>query len=242
MQFPWVRIEKGAVTDDVLAGVLNGSVTLSALRRLSSTQITHNDPLTPNDRLLNEDEFTFLHDILQHPDDGVDARYKRLNVGANKGNRLKETLVNRGWLEEEVVPLGRTRKVLLKVRPHALRQLGSEIKNIPRSFLVHEYWKRFYARIFQDKGYDVIIEASRHGGRVDVLATNDKEQIGIEIETGKSDVVSNVKNCLLSRFARIVVVATNQTALAKIERRLAQAGLVVPTRIQLVLRDELSKE
>ena len=88
----------------------------------------------------------------------------------------------------------------------------------------------------------MIIEAPRHGGRVDVLATNDKEQIGIEIETGKSDVVSNVKHCLLSKFARIIVVATNQTALAKIERQLAQAGVVVPTRIQLVLRAELSKE
>ena len=113
---------------------------------------------------------------------------------------------------------------------------------MPLGHHLHEYWKRFYARIFQDKGYDVTLEVSRHGGRVDVLATNNNEQIGIEIETGKSDVVSNVKQCLLSKFARIIVVATNQTALAKIERQLAQAGLVVPTRIQLVLRDELGKQ
>ncbi len=75
-----------------------------------------------------------------------------------------------------------------------------------------------------------------------VLATKASESVAIEIETGKSDVVSNVKNCLLSGFARIIVVATNQTALAKIERQLAQAGLFIPRRIRLVLRDELSKE
>ena len=242
VQFPWVRIEKGAVTDTVLKGVLDGSVALSELRGLAGEQAPQDEPLAPGDRLLSQDEFIFLHDILQNREDGVDARYKRLGIGANKGNRVKETLVQQGWLEEEIVPLGRTRKVALMVPERSLRLLGFDLKQMAKEHVVHEYWKRFYARIFQDRGYDVTIEASRHGGRVDVLATKKDERIGIEIETGKSDVVSNVKQCLLSKFARIIVVATNQTALAKIERQLAQAGLVVPARIQLVLRDELGKE
>ncbi|MCZ6653621.1 MAG: hypothetical protein O7D91_11415 [Planctomycetota bacterium] len=65
--------------------------------------------------------------------------------------------------------------------------------------------------------------------------------MAIEIETGKSDAVSNVKNCLLSGFEKVIVVATDEQALRKVERDLAQVGLIIPTRIQLLLRDELGK-
>ena len=45
-----------------------------------------------------------------------------------------------------------------------------------------------------------------------MLETRDAERVGIELETGKSDVVSNVANCLRSRLMRIVVVATRTKA------------------------------
>lgn len=242
VQFPWVRIEKGAVTDEVLASVVNGSVTFSTVRRTIGKQLHRDEHWTPDDRVLNEDEFIFLHDVLQHSEDGVDARYKRLGIGANKGNRLKETLVSQGWLIEQVVPLGKTRKVLLKIPDNAIEMLGVDITTIAQESVVHNYWKRFYARVFQGNGYSVKIEAPRSGGRVDVLAANAKGRVGIEIETGKSDVVSNVKHSLLSTFDKVFVVATSETAMTTIERQLAQAGLFIPSRVELVLRDELSKK
>ncbi len=53
------------------------------------------------------------------------------------------------------------------------------------------------------------LEAPRRGGRVDVLATKASESVAIEIETGKSDVVSNVKRGLLSRFYTVLEIATS---------------------------------
>ena len=110
-----------------------------------------------------------------------------------------------------------------------------------RGSLVHEYWKRFYARRFIAKGYRVELEAPRQGGRVDVLASKGGERIGIEIETGKSDALANVRNGLRSGFRRVIVAATDEVALRKVERQLAEAGLLTPSRIQLVLRDEFSR-
>ena len=76
--------------------------------------------------------------------------------------------------------------------------------------------------------------------RVDLLAVKGDERIGIEIETGKSDAVANVKNCLLSEFSKNVVIATNDSALAKVERQLGEAGLLMVNRVDVVLRDALT--
>jgi len=62
------------------------------------------------------------------------------------------------------------------------------------------------------------------------------ESVVMKIEIGNSDVVGNVRNCLRSRFQKVVVVATDETALEKVDRELATAGLIVPGRVQIVLR------
>lgn len=50
--------------------------------------------------------------------------------------------------------------------------------------------------------------------------------LAIEVETGKSDVVWNVKNCMRSRFDKVIVVATDDLAFKKVERDIAKAGLM----------------
>jgi hypothetical protein len=82
------------------------------------------------------------------------------------------------------------------------------------------------------------LEAARAYGRVDVLAKKDAEQVAVEIETGKSDAVSNVKNDLLSGFSKVLVVVTDENAFRKVEGQLAKAGLLLKNRIRLVLRDD----
>ena len=134
-------------------------------------------------------------------------------------------------------PLGRTRKILLRVTHGARTKLGLK-KNLGRGSIVHEYLKRFYAAHFKDEGYHVELEAPRTNGRVDVLARKGAESIAVEIETGKSDVVWNVKQNLMSRFSSVFVVATDEGALDKVKLQLARAGLIIPNRIKVVLCDQ----
>ena len=239
VQIPLVPVQKGLVTDELLGRFLKGSLTASGLRRAVNRQaarLPDSGSDLFNDRPLDEICFEFLEDVMAHEDDGVRVRYKRLGWSGDKGNRIKNQLVESGVLEEQEVKTGRTYKLLLRVTPRARERLGLK-KNLGRGSLAHEYWKRFYAATFLDHGYRVELEAPRQNGRVDVLATKGNESVAIEVETGKSDAVWNVKQNLRSGFGRVLVVATDEAALRRVERQLATEGLIIPTRVEVVLRD-----
>ncbi len=243
VQFPLVSVKKGAVTDDILArySAINQTKRAGSGRNnllpglvLSECEQVPRVPLFDN--ALNEGGFAFLSDVLSYPDDGVKKRYRRLGISVGMGNRLKEQLLDQGWLEAHVVKLGRTRKVLLRLTKQGKEALGLDAKNPERASLVHEYWKRFYAEGFREQGYKVCLEAVRKSGNVDVLAVKEGKSIAIEIETGKSDIVRNVKQDLLSGFDKVLVVATDEKALRKVEQELAEAGLLGLGRVEIVLR------
>ena len=64
----------------------------------------------------------------------------------------------------------------------------------------------------------------------------DNKKIAIEIETGKSDFLRNLRQNLLAHYDKIIIVTTNPAAFNKIERSLAGAGLLMPVKIELVFR------
>jgi hypothetical protein len=236
VQIPLVPVRKGLVTDEVLEGFVRGSVTARGLRRAVDRKFGRM-PHGLTDEALDQDALNVVDDVLKYQDDSLRVRYKRLRLSVDKGTNLKSHLVENGVLEEQDVKVGRTRKVLLRVTPAARAKLGLD-KHAGRGSIAHEYWKRFYAAFFRENGYQVELEAPRNGGRVDVAGRKGGKSIAIEIETGKSDVVWNVQQDLLSRFSSVLVVATDEGALDRVERQLAKAGLIVPKRIKVVLRDQ----
>ena len=64
------------------------------------------------------------------------------------------------------------------------------------------------------------------------------ETVAVEIETEKSDTVSNVKRDLREEVQKVIVVATDEGALKKVERQLAEEGLLILGRVEILLRDE----
>ena len=137
-----------------------------------------------------------------------------------------------------MVEIGRTRKVLLRLTPRAREALNLGSSEPQHGSIVHEYWKRFYAQRFREQGYQVEFEMPRKSGRVDVVARNESERIGIEIETGKSDFIRNVRQDLAAKYNKVIVVATDKSAFKKIETKLAQARLLIPGRVDIVLASE----
>jgi len=164
------------------------------------------------------------------------VRYERLNLNPAVGHKIKEELIGRGLIEQQVVDLGKTRKALLRLTKKG-EMFFEEVQACGNESIVHGYWKRFYAGRFRNAGYQVKEEVERNSGWVDVLATRKKEMVAIEIETGKSDVVKNVKADLAMGYARIIVVATDKEAFGKVERDLVRAGLLGLDRIRVVLQD-----
>lgn len=180
--------------------------------------VRHQDPLS-------RDEFALLEDVLAFPHDGVRKRYARLGWSADKGGRAKTRLVVAGWLETTTVPIGRSRKLLIAPTRMARSALG--VSGGGES-VAHSYWKHELAKRFKDRGYSVEVEAARRGGRVDILAKRQDERVAVEVETGMSDVASNVRNCLLTpTITEVIVACTDVDAMDAVEGVLAKSGLLV---------------
>ena len=237
VQFPLVDVTKGLVSDDMLArySVANRGKAAGSGRKTSLLPELGQVRRVPLfDVPLNDTAFSFLQDIIEYPDDGVKARYKRLGMSAGTGNRLKENLISQGWLEDQIVEFGTTRKLLLRLTKQAKESLKIDDQHSQNESLVHEYWKRFYAQRFNEQGYQVRLEVPRKSGRTDVVAIKGDEKIAVEIETGKSDFVHNLRHNLAAGYSKIIVVATSRIAYEKIERKFAGEGLLVPERILLL--------
>ncbi|HDY86793.1 MAG TPA: DUF87 domain-containing protein [bacterium] len=241
VQFPLVDIQKGSVTDEVLLRNFGGisSKTTHSPRKMSIQPVFDGFPRIPFDVILEKPALQLLYDILTHPpQDGVRQRYRRLGVSDKKGHQAKEKLLYQGWIESQTVELGQTRKVILRLTKRAKEALGLDSKIPEYGSLVHEYWKRFYGRKFEQQGYKIDFEVPRKSGRVDVVACKENERIAIEIETGKSNFIRNVQQDLAAKYDKIMVVATNKFAFEKIEKQLIQAGLLIAGRVKLVLACE----
>jgi hypothetical protein len=242
VRFPRVPVNKGSVSDRMLARLYGNRGKNE--RGSGSTRPTEVEfgrvPRVPLfDNALNTPAFALLEDVLKNPDDGVKVRYKRLGYSVGNGSRLKQWLLREGWLESQTVELGRTRKLLLRLPEKAKNALGLKdpVKEPDRASLVHEYWKRFYADRLSERDFQIRLEAPRKSGAVDLLAKRNNRTLAVEIETGKSDILHNVKQDLLAGFDRILIVATDKAAFRKIERELAAAGLLGLDKIYVLLRD-----
>lgn len=225
------------MTDDLLKRFLVGSLTRVGLKRAVDRAFGRLSPDLAQGKTLSPDALDFVHDVIEHQDDSVRARYKRLGLSVDKGNQLKRELVENGILEEDEVRVARTHTLLLRVTPAARVKLGLR-KLLGRGSIAHEYWKRFYATRLREDGYEVMLEAARKRGAADVLTRKGGETIAIEIESGKSNAVWNVKQDLLSGFGRVIIVATDEAAFGKVEQQLGRAGLIIPRRVRVVLRDD----
>ena len=259
LKFPLVDVRKGSVSDRDLELYLR-SIPSSGSSAAGSLKTDQVRPVRISDSVLGRDAWLFLQDVIAFPLDGVKARYRRLGMSADRGTRVKGELVQKGWLEASTVAVGRFgRKIALRPSKWALEalKLDSEVSrqtaepsngrnrlepapNPPPGkskgeSLKHEYWKGWWTEKLRGEGWRVVQEAPRRGGRVDVLAISPdgKERIGVEVETGMSDVLSNVRNGLLSGFKKVIVVPTDQKARVRIEQSLAKAGLLILDRVEL---------
>jgi hypothetical protein len=247
VRFPDLDIAKGSVNDEAIARWNAERGTDPTGRELPRAGSPGIRPflgelgrvwrVPASDRSLDHHELRFLEDVLNHPEDGVKARYRRLRFSGHRGHAIKQRLVREGWLEAAVVPVGTSRKVVLRPSRGARQYLGLPPTGTQREGVAHEYWKRRFARRLEDAGYEVQVEAPRGNGvpgAADVVGTVGTSSIAVEIETGRSDAVANVRHGLAAGYSRVVVAATEPAALARVEAALVRAVLQQPGRVELI--------
>ncbi len=249
VQVPGVELADSSLSDDQMLRLLRQTQE-SSRPRSGPPAFAHLREALPRisqgpqaDSVLSDRSVVLLQDILKHPDDGVKRRYFRLGLTVGAGHRLKCALIKSGHLEQAMVPFEHTHKAVLGLTSKARDELGIDATEVSGASLPHRYWQRWWARRLESMGYSTSIEAPRSSdeadGKFDVLAKRDGTSIAVEIETGKSDVEANIRRGLKVGIDRVLVVATDEQAMSKLESRLAKSGLLIRGRVDLVLRDRV---
>jgi len=164
--------------------------------------------------VLNEDERRFLTDIAKNPISGVVARYARIGINRYQGNLIQGRLLDKKLISWKPVS---TRKGRLKVLvltdegKNAIPDVKIEKVFHKAGSWEHEYWKFRVGEHYRRKGYKVTFEYKIGDGKsVDLVAEKDGKRIAIEIETGKSDSIYNIRKDLEAGFENIVIIALDE--------------------------------
>lgn len=81
----------------------------------------------------------------------------------------------------------------------------------------HGYWVKEIKSLLRAQGFAVQVERKLGMGKsVDLEARREGKKIAIEVETGKSDVVSNIRKDIEAGYDRIVVVCLEEGLKTKI--------------------------
>jgi hypothetical protein len=159
-----------------------------------------------------------LIDILSHPFSTIIQRYRRLKLHSKLGNKCRKDLILEKCILPRKIITGKgwiTLFELTRKGKMVLGDLGYEFKNESEG-VVHKFWKHKVSEFYRKEGLDVRIEEYHVNGRPDIIVNTDDKKIAIEIETGKSDYVKNVRRALEAGFDEVVCIAVNRFVEEKI--------------------------
>ena len=251
VKIPLFPLKKGKITDEDIKKKMGGYSLENEVIRAKEIINDLNKEIRgyvkeeDKDIKITEEERRFLIDIAKYPISGVVERYRRMGINAFKGNRIKNSLLEKDLIYWKGVSTLRGRIKILLLTHKGKIAIGKpgEDKIFPRNTsFEHEYWKYKIAGIYRKNGYKVTLEYSiGDGKKVDVVAEKDGKKIAIETETGKSDSIYNVKKDLDYKFYEVICVALSDKIKEKIMLRLKKSGLDKEKRVKLLNITEFFK-
>ena len=185
------------------------------------------EPIPPS-RNVSREAIRFLSDVAAKPLSTVVSRYQRLHLSRRRGNAVRQDLQAAGLIEAVTIAT-RSGQVILYEFTDAgravCREIGIESGPRPREGLEHRYWVRKAAEHFERQGYEISEEHPIKGnGAVDLLAEKPGERVIVEVETGKSDIKTNLSKLQNAEFDRIILVATSPAAVTAVEKARRSTG------------------
>lgn len=216
VKFPLFPIKKGTVADKEIKMKMGGCSEESEVVRAGkeiNKLIRSIEGLVnkeEKEEILTEDQRRFLIDIAKKPISGVVARYTRLGLNRYQGNKLQKELQEKNLIYWKPVSTMKGRLKVLVLTDKGKKAIPDvKIKKIfhKQGSWEHEYWKYQVGEHYRKKGYKITFEYKIGKGKsVDLVAEKDGKRIAIEIETGKSDYIYNVKKDLKAGFDEVICV------------------------------------
>jgi hypothetical protein len=222
ISIPHRKIPKGAVDDALLVQHMVARKVLKPYEDFEENTSrcgASNSGATEEKAAVSEAEEQFLLDVVRNPLAGSVQRYRNLDLSRRKGNAIRELCRKKGLIALADIKTRNGKVVLTEFTDkgrQALRASGHEIPvRTRRASLEHEYWKARVAEQFRKQGWAVTVEEPVNG-YADITAEKDGRRVAIEIETGKSNWLTNLKKNITKGFKEILIPAINTETQHKI--------------------------
>ena len=225
VRIPLIKLDKGIVTDEEIKSLSKGYFTYS-IPKTETGNKQEVIPLIPHKVKYKQEplEQALITDIIDHPFAKVIQRYSRLGLSSRKGNEIQNTLLTKGLIKTAFICTSKGRIKLLELTENAATFPPTKITK-KHGGLVHRYWVNKIAEYYSQLNYKVRKEYKINGSVVDILAIRAKERIVIEIETGKSNFISNIEKLAMHNITKIISVATTNQAFRQIKLSLKKHKL-----------------
>lgn len=239
IRVPLHPIRKGICKDPDIRARMKGyfrSYPLTLFRGLN--EFNGISGISGRDKVSNR-EMALLKDIIQYPISSVKERYSRLNLNVRDGTIIQHSLIDRrliqpvtishrdGWIKLfDITPIGRDE----------LNSIGfNGLPTQRKGGVEHQYWVNKIAKDYNNKGYMVEIEKSIGNGKtIDIEAQKGNEKVAIEVETGKSDAIENIRKCLDFGYNRVISLVTTWDAYSQLQKDVQMLKLDAKVRIVCV--------
>lgn len=218
VQFLYVPVKKGMITDDWLKANMRGYFQQSSDAKSDEKGgYFQGDEKEVDFRKYPKLQESLLVDIFMNPLSGVTQRYKRLGIDSKAGNLCKDEMAENNFIRQKKIIMKTGWINLFELTEKgrmALRDLGYQVQEEKES-IEHKFWKHKIGEDYKARGFDVLIE-EHINGKPDIIAIGDNKRIAIEFETGNSEAIKNIEKNLKNGFDEIICVAISRDVEAKI--------------------------
>jgi len=162
-----------------------------------------------------------LADIARLPFSSTQDRYARIGWTFYKGNKVRDRMVQDGWGKVRCIkrPDGMVKVFeLTEQGKDRAGKIGLKVSGTWRhGGTEHGYWVKEMTGLLRGQGFAVQVERKLGMGKsVDLEARRDGKKIAVEVETGKSDVISNIRKDMEAGYERVLVVCLEDGLKGKI--------------------------
>ncbi|NQS88740.1 ATP-binding protein [Patescibacteria group bacterium] len=227
IKIPHIPIKKGKITDTDIKRKMTGyfpNTFFKSLKNVEKREVAD----VSQDNEITEIEREFLIQVYKYPYNGTVEKYKRLGLSRKKGHKIRQGLINKGFLKKKEIPTRTGRVVLMELTDKGktlLKKPGDKISNNPNEGgTEHKYWIHKISNFYKSKGYKVEIEkkiSSSEACDIEVTDTNGNKFV-VEVQTSEANLEKNVQKNIEAGYKKIVFFATNYKAREGIKSFLIQ--------------------
>jgi hypothetical protein len=218
-KFPLLDVEKGSIPDEEIKGLTKGysekfNVVLTDFGKREEIPVDQPEEKRKIENSLGKEERKLLEDIVKFAVSGIADRFRRLNVTAHQGYKILEVLLSTGFIISSFIATTKGRVRFLQLSEKGKQLIDSkESRDLStKGGPEHEYWKHKVAASLREHGYTVEFEKAVDGHYADILANKGNETVAVEVETGKSDAMENVRRDLEAGYSVLCFVLTEKCA------------------------------